>query len=418
MLRLPAVATVCVAVSSADALLRIDRFAGRGRGDGGPATAAQVIQPTDAVTDAAGNVYFTDRGHHAVRRVDVASGTIDTVAGTGSPGSTGDGGPARHARLHDPDGLGLDPAGRFLYVVEALGYRVRRVDLAAGTIMTVAGNGIRTHSLDGPGGDPRDDVGDGRIATEATLGTPVDVAVDAAGNLYVSDPSKLTPGGHDNPRIRRVDAATRIITTFAGTGVEGFTDDRPAAEALIANPIGVEFDGAGNLWVGELGNHRVRKIAAAPPHLITTVAGAGSFYTGPSPFSGDGGPATAAGLDRPVRIALLPRGCGGPPPSPSCEVYIGDSRHHCVRKVDRDGIIQTVVNGPVPVEGDSGDGGPALAAHLRTTAALLGPAATGPRACRRGPSPVRSSRRLGDRSARAVDGTCRYLYKCPWLRSR
>jgi sugar lactone lactonase YvrE len=374
MRALPLLATGVVALATpAAALYRLDTFASRGRGDGGPAVAATLIQPTDATTDAAGNVYVTDRRNQVVRRVDAATGTITTVAGSGSPVSSGDGGPAVFAGLHDPDGIALDPAERALYVVEALGFVVRRVDLASGIITTVAGNGVQTWSIDGEGGDPRDDVGDSRLALEATLGSPAGVAVNAAGDLFIADPGKLDPGEHDHPRIRRVDHATRVITTFAGTGVEGFSDDRPAAQALLANPIGLQVDGAGNLYVGELGNHRIRRIAAAPPHVITTVAGRGSFYTGPAPFSGDGGPARDAGLDRPVRFALVPRGCGGPPPAPPCELYLGDSRHHCVRKVGTDGRISTVVNGPVPVPGDSGDDGPALAARLTTPAALRGP---------------------------------------------
>src|SRR5581483_6257840 len=128
--------------------------AGRGYGDGAPALAAAVIMPTDAVTDGAGNVYFTDRGDQKVRRVD-PSGTITTVAGTGNPGSRGDGGQATLAELHDPDGVALDASEQHLYIAENLGFRVRRLDLTTGTIVTVAGTGFQLHSIDGEGGDRR-----------------------------------------------------------------------------------------------------------------------------------------------------------------------------------------------------------------------------------------------------------------------
>jgi len=119
-----------VAAVPARALYRIDTFAGRGYGDGGPAIAAAVIEPSDAVTDAAGNVYFADTGEHLVRRVDAATGTITTVAGNGAPASAGDGGPATLANLFDPEGVALDATGQTLYIVENLGGRVRRVDKA------------------------------------------------------------------------------------------------------------------------------------------------------------------------------------------------------------------------------------------------------------------------------------------------
>ncbi|HJQ83047.1 MAG TPA: hypothetical protein VKA21_03155, partial [Candidatus Binatia bacterium] len=240
--------------SPAGALYRIDTLAGRGFGDGDPAVAASIIEPADALTDSAGNVYVADRGNHIIRRIDAATRRISTVAGNGSPGAEGgegDGGPAVLARLLDPTGIALDPSEMNLFIAENVGYRVRKVDLATGLITTVAGSGVKTHTIDGEGGDPLDDVGDGRLATEATLGSPSGVAVDAAGDLFIADPAKFTPttAPHDAPRIRRVDHATGVITTFAGTGIEGFSDNRPAAEALLANPIGMQFDASGNLYV-------------------------------------------------------------------------------------------------------------------------------------------------------------------------
>jgi sugar lactone lactonase YvrE len=371
-----------VAAVPAGALYRIDTFAGRGYGDGGPAIAAAVIEPSDAVTDAAGNVYFADTGEHLVRRVDAATGTITTVAGNGAPASAGDGGPATLANLFDPEGVALDATGQTLYIVENLGARVRRVDLASGIITTFAGTGVFTGSIDGEGGDPTDDLGDGGLATAASFNQPVGVTLDADGNVYVSERSESWPDASQHrPRIRRIDHATGIITTFAGGLPEGYNGEgHPALQTQLADPIGLEFDGSGNLYFGELGNSRIRKIAAGGGHVITTVAGNGSF---PEPNDStlvpfhEGGLAVNASLHRPVRVALVPRGCGGPS-TPPCEVYFGDSGHHCVRKIDTQGNLTTVVNGPPgpdtsPIAGDSGDGGPALAARLMTPAALLGP---------------------------------------------
>ncbi|HZP43495.1 MAG TPA: hypothetical protein VFD84_18555, partial [Candidatus Binatia bacterium] len=260
--------------TAARALYRIDAFAGRGVGDGGPALAAVVVEPTDATTDAAGNVYFSDRANHRVRRVDAATGTITTVAGNGAPADAGDGGPATEASLREPDGVALDAAGTTLWVADSGNRRVRRVDLRTGVITAFAGSGVETHSIDGEGGDPIDDLGDGRVATQATLIQPVGLAVDADGNVYVADRAEDPALGIRAPRIRRIDHASGVITTFAGNGSEGFNGDgHPATASQLADPVGLQFDGAGNLWFGELGNHRVRRIAAAPPHVITTVAG-------------------------------------------------------------------------------------------------------------------------------------------------
>jgi len=367
---------VLAVASPAAALYRIDTFAGRGYGDGGPATAAAVVTPADAVTDAAGNVYFSDKGDALVRRVDT-SGTITTVAGNGSIGSAGDGGPATLAELHDPDGVALDAAGQTLYIVENGGARVRRVDLASGVISTFAGTGTESTSAA--------DIGDGGPATLAQFNQPVGVAVNTAGDVFISERDENHPAGAaHHPRIRVVDHATGIITTYAGGLVEGFNGDgHPALATALADPIGMQFDGAGNLYFGELGNNRVRKIAADGSHVVTTIAGVGMF---PEPNDStlvpfhEGGPATAASLHRPVRLGLVPRGCGGAG-TPPCEVYFGDSGHHCIRKVDLQGNIVTVVNGPPgpdtsPIAGDSGDGGPAIAARVETAVAVLGPANT------------------------------------------
>jgi hypothetical protein len=348
---------------------RIDTFAGRGYGDGAPAIAAAVNLlgdppgAVDAITDSAGNVLFTDRANHRVRRVDAATGIITTVAGNGAPGSAGDGGHAIHAQLHDPVALALDAAGN-LYIAERLGHRVRRVDVATGLILTVVGTGRQTGSIDGPGGDPRDDLGDGGSAALATLSEPAALAADPAGGLFISD--------YRNRRIRRVDAAG-TITTYAGTGssARSTADGTAATSTVIGDAGGLVLDAAGNLYYADYGFARVRRFAATPAtHPVTTVAG-----SSPGTHAGDGGPATSAKLLLPFRIALVPAGCGAPV-GPPCTLYIGDSGNHCIRKVDAGGTITTVVNGPTPVAGNTGDGGDALAARLDTPGALRGPGDT------------------------------------------
>jgi sugar lactone lactonase YvrE len=238
-------------------------------GDGGPATDAQLASPVGVAVDAAGNLYFADLGNDRVRRVDT-HGTITTVAGSGTGLATfaGDGGSADHARLNAPDDVVVDASGN-LYISDYANYRVRRVD-TRGVITTVAGTGVPGFS------------GDGGPATRAELDAPDGLAVDAAGNLYIAE------GGDE--RVRRVDTHG-VITTVAGTGTQGFSGDGgPATRAQLWSPKYLATDPAGNLYIAELGNERVRRVDTHG--VITTVAGAGT--TG---FSGDGGPAVFARFD-------------------------------------------------------------------------------------------------------------------------
>jgi sugar lactone lactonase YvrE len=262
-------------------------------GDGGPATNASLASPTGVAVDAAGNLYIADAGNDRVRKVS-ASGTITTVAGTGTPGFSGDGGPATGAGLVYPSGVAVDAAGN-LYIADTYNNRVRKVS-ASGTITTVAGNGTPGFS------------GDGGPATNASLASPSGVAVDAAGNLYIADP--------DNSRVRKV-STSGTITTVAGNGTPGFSGDGgPATNASLFNPSGVAVDAAGNLYIADTTNSRVRKVSTSG--TITTVAGNGT-----PGFSGDGGPATNASLVYPSGVAVDAAG----------NLYIADSQNNRVRKV-------------------------------------------------------------------------------------
>jgi sugar lactone lactonase YvrE len=225
--------------------------------------------------------------------VDLATGTITTVAGTGVAGFSGDGGPATAAQLSAPQQLAVGSGN--LYIADTSNNRVRRVDLATGTITTFAGTGTSGFS------------GDGGPATAAQLNYPVGLAI-GSGNLYISD--------QNNYRVRKVDLVTGIITTAVGTGVRGYSGDGgPAAAAQVGRPLGLALDSA-NLCIADYDNARIRKVDLTTG-IITTVAGMGVMG-----FSGDGGPAEAAQLYGPNAVAL-----------DSANLYISDSFNNRVRRV-------------------------------------------------------------------------------------
>ncbi len=307
-------------------VLIIDTVAGNGEsgysGDGGPATEATLYQPEGVAVDAAGNLYIADCHNHCIRKVDT-TGIITTVAGTGEEGYSGDGGLATDARLAYPEDVALDSSGN-LYIADRGNLRVRRMD-TNGIITTVAGTGERGYG------------GDGGLTTEARLNSTSGVAVDPSGNLYLAD--------SNNDRVRKV-GTNGIITTVAGTGVREYSGDGGlATDARIAYPTSVAVDPAGNLYIADFMNNRVRKVGTNG--IITTVAG-----TGVEGYSGDGGPATEA------KLSYL----GGVAVDASDNLYIADYSNYRVRKVDTNGIITTVAGTGEP--GYSGDGGPATEAKL------------------------------------------------------
>ena len=237
-------------------------------GDGGLATAAQLNEPHSVAFDASGNLYIGDRANYVVRRVDAVTDIITTVAGTGTAGYSGDGGLATAAQMRLMYDLTFDLNGNLL-LADAENNRVRKLDTTTGIITTVAGTGTAGYS------------GDGGLATAAELDFPQGVGVDPSGNLFISDSF--------NDVVRRVDAATGIITTFAGTGTEGSSGDGgQATDAEFTYPFYITVDGIGDVFICDIGDNRVRKVDAATG-IITTVAG-----TGVAGFSGDGGPAIDA----------------------------------------------------------------------------------------------------------------------------
>ena len=298
------------------------RGTGQSSGDGGPATLAELIQPLGVAVDPAGNVYIADEGSNRIRKVNTA-GIISTIAGNGKQGFNGDGGPATSASLYEPSGVAVDPAGN-VYIADAGNLRIRKVD-TAGTITTIAGNGKEGFS------------GDGGPAPSAELTFPVEVAVDPAGNVYIAD--------EGSNRIRKVNTAG-TISTIAGNGKEGFNGDGgPATSASLNDPRGVAVDPTGNVYITDRGNNRIRKVNTAG--IISTIAGNDT-----QGFSGDGGPATSASLNKPREVAVDLAG----------NVYISDAGNFRIRKVNPAGVISTVAGRGT--SGFTGDGGPASSAQL------------------------------------------------------
>jgi sugar lactone lactonase YvrE len=313
-------------------------------GDGGPATDAQLSGPWGVAVDAAGNLFIADTGNQRLREVDIA-GTIATVGGNGLVGRSGDGGPATSAELNGPAGVALDPAGN-LFIADANQNCIRKVD-PTGTITTVAGNGIvHCDAVNGCNAFSGDD----GPATNAQLNWPNGVAVDRAGNLLIAD------AGHN--RIRKVDTAG-TITTVAGTGsvscgssyCGGFSGDGgPATSARLSNPAGVAADAAGNLFIADTSNQRLREVDTAG--IIATVAGNGT-----TSFGGDTGPGTSAQLKGPSGVALDLAG----------NLFIPDAGNNRIRMVDSAGTITTVAGGG---SDGLGDGGPATNAQLNLAYSL------------------------------------------------
>jgi sugar lactone lactonase YvrE len=308
--------------------------AGSNFGDGGPATNATFKGLAGITSDASGVVYVADLYTNSVRKIGV-NGIVTTIAGVGQYGYSGDYGSATKAKLNNPASLAMDASGS-LYIDDQGNNVIRRVN-AKGQITTVAGNGIQGFS------------GDGKLATQAGLNLPGGIALDMAGNLFISDTF--------NERIRKV-GSNGIITTVAGDGRTGFAGDGSQAknaELSLPGGGGIAVDGAGNLFIADTGNNRIRKIA--PTGIITTVAG-----NGDAGFAGDGGSAVDANLDAPDNVFVDGNG----------NLYISDGWNERIRKVDADGVISTFAgNGD---SGYSGDGGAATNAALKYPAAMtMGP---------------------------------------------
>ena len=296
-------------------------------GGGGPATSMVIKEPFDVVVDNSGNIFFSDPLNDRIWKINTG-GIASVYAGTGAYGSTGDGGPATSAQIQGAYWLTIDNAGN-LYFIDNL-ESVRKID-ASSIISTIITPAQITASTGG---------GDGGLLSAATFAQITGFVPDNAGNFYISD--------YFSGVVRKVNNAG-IISTIAGTGVIGYSGDGgPATMAQLNDPYGVSFDNAGNIYIPDNGNNRIRKIDAAG--IITTVAGNGTVG-----YSGDGGPATSAQFYGAWHVLFDASG----------NMYIDDAANNCVRKVDNTGTISTYAGvGGMVGYGYSGDGGPANAAKI------------------------------------------------------
>lgn len=290
-------------------------------GDGGPATEAPVSGPFGVVVGPDEAVYVCEIGNHVIRRIDPEAGIITTVAGTGEKGYAGDGGSATQAKLNEPYEVRFDAGGN-MYFVEMMNHLVRRVDGKTGRISTVAGNGQPGFS------------GDRGPATDAKLNRPHSITLDNEGNIYICD-----IGNH---RVRRVDAETGIIMTFAGTGEQAKTPDgAPITGTPLNGPRALDFDGNYNLYLALREGNAVYRLDLSTSTLHH-LAG-----TGVKGYTGDNGPAKVAELSGPKGIAIGPDG----------DIYLADTESHTIRVIRRSsGRIETLVGDGQ--EGDGPDGDP------------------------------------------------------------
>jgi len=302
-------------------------------GDGGQATNAELYLPESIAIDDSGNIYVSEFGNSVVRKVNSITGIILTIAGTGSIGYLGDGGPATSARLGEPRGLTLDKMNN-LYIADYDNNVIRRVNLLSGVIITVAGNGYMARTNNGGY------YGDGGLATNAELYHPTAIAFDPTGDFYIADAL--------NNVIRKVDILTDTITTIAGEATYGFSGDGgPASAAEFHGPCGIATDIFGNIYIGDSENNRIRKIDASSG-IINTIAGNGAGGN-----SGDGGPATSAELTA-ISVKLDVSG----------NIYFTNGYFN-TREINTSGIIYTIAGNDI--DGYSGDGGLATNAELNAT---------------------------------------------------
>ena len=322
------------ALCAAQSGYTITTIAGNGTagfgGDSGAATAAQLSGPIGLAVDGSGNLYIADENNQRIRKV--SGGNITTFAGNGLRGYAGDGQASSTWEFNVPNAVALDKSGN-LFIVDSGNYVVRKV--AGSNISTVAGNQLTGSTTNGGYG------GDNGPATMAQLSFCSGVAVDGNGNIFISDTK--------NNRIRKVDSSGNISTVVDGIGAVGSSGDGGQGFlAHINNPGGLAVDAAGNLYIADTGNNRIRKLA--PNGIITTVAGGGRFGAGG--FSGDGGQATAAQLNQPQGVAVDAAG----------NLYIADHTNSAIRMVTAGGTITTIAGNSH--FGYTGDGGPATGATL------------------------------------------------------
>ena len=263
-------------------------------GDGGPATSAALYEPYEVRFDTAGNMYFVEMKNHIVRKVDAKTRTISTIAGTGEPGFSGDGGPATKAQLSQPHSISLDGQGS-IYIADIRNNRIRRVDLKSGIISTFAGNGTS------------DPTPDGAKIDGTPLNEPRTIDFDGKGDMFLA----LRRGN----AVYRIDMKAKTIHHIAGTGEQGYTGDGgPAKLAKLSGPKGIAVGPNGGVYIADTESHTIRRIDLRSG-IITTVMGDGTNHDGP-----DGDP-LKCGLARPHGVFVDAKGA----------VWVGDSENDRVR---------------------------------------------------------------------------------------
>lgn len=267
-------------------------------GDGGPAVNALLKNPYGVCVDGSGNVYITTS--NSVRKITAATGIITTIAGIGTSGYSGDGGPATAASFNNPEGICVDAAGN-LYIADFQNSRIRKITAATGIVTTIGGIGSTSYS------------GDGGPAVNAGIPYPVSVCVDHAGNVYETEVNSNV-----TCRVRKISQTTGIITTVAGKSAYAYSGDGgPAVNASLFDPTGICVDPGGNLYIAEYDDSRIREVDAVTG-IITTIAG-----TGTNGYSGDGGQATSAQFNNPMGICMDAAG----------NLYVADNQNVVVRKI-------------------------------------------------------------------------------------
>ena len=289
-------------------------------GDGGPAITALLREPFMCSFDSAGNIYVAEARNHCVRRIDRDTGVITTIAGNGNAGYSGDGGLAVAATLNEPYSLAVHQQSGDIYIVDRLNAAVRRVDRTTGIITTVAGTGEPGYGGDGGPGDL------------AQLREPNDCYLESKGGLLIAD--------IQDQRVRRLDLARGIISTFAGNGEKARQGDGlPALEASILGARAICQDRSGNTYIAEREGNGVRKVDTQG--IMSTLAG-----NGERGYSGDDGPALLATWGAPKAIRC----------DRQDNIIVVDTENHAIRRIDvGTGIVTTIAGGHHGTEGDGGD---------------------------------------------------------------
>lgn len=297
-------------------------------GDGGPASNSKLNQPETLCVDKYGNIIIADAANHRIRKIDALTLDISTIAGNGSSGYNGDNIPATNAELFIPDAVATDTFEN-IYIADALNHRIRKIERSTGLISTICGMGAVGNT------------GDGGLATNAKFNLATGLCLDQSGNIYIADIL--------NNNLRKIDVTSGTISTVAGISIAGYSGDGAhATNAKLSGPAKVYIDDLGNIFFTEMYNNTIRKVNTSTG-IISTIAG-----NGIAGYSGDGGLAINATLNQPYGIFV----------DKQYNIFIADWGNGSIRKIDGStGIITTIAG--LGIKGFSGDDGLATNAKLQ-----------------------------------------------------